>query len=125
MARILVVDDEEDIRELMSDQLSLEGFEVLLAANGSEALDLLAKNEVDLVISDVRMPVLGGGELLRQLCNQERRPPVFLMSGYSDFDFDSAIQAGAEYFFDKPIAMNALIEKIQAKLQPSTESPAP
>lgn len=66
-AKILIVDDDEDLRQLMSEVLELEGYEVVTAANGKEALARLSHFEPDVILLDLRMPVMSGPEMYRAL----------------------------------------------------------
>lgn len=97
MKKILVADDEMSIRLLYSEELKEEGYEVYLAANGKEALDIVAKIPLDLVILDIKMPEMDGIEALRQI--KERQPdlPVLLSTAYGEYRQDFATWASDEY----------------------------
>jgi CheY-like chemotaxis protein len=97
MKKILVADDEMSIRLLYSEELKEEGYEVYLAANGREALDIVAKVPLDLVILDIKMPEMDGIEALRQI--KERQPdlPVLLSTAYGEYRQDFATWASDEY----------------------------
>lgn len=86
--KILVVDDEPGIRELLSDLLSFLGYQCYEAANGVEALEVLDRNEFDLIISDIRMPRMNGIELLRAVKQRSLKVPILLISGYNLNDLD-------------------------------------
>ena len=87
-ARILVVDDEENIRLLFKEELEDEGFEVDLASNGFEALDKLKKGRFDLVVLDIKMPGMGGIQALNEIKNANKDQPVILCSAYGEFKQD-------------------------------------
>jgi CheY-like chemotaxis protein len=87
-ARILVVDDEENIRLLFKEELEEEGFEVDLASNGIEALDKLKKGRFDLVVLDIKMPGMDGIQALNEIKNANKDQPVILCSAYGEFKQD-------------------------------------
>lgn len=100
---ILVVDDEELVRKFLKRVLSAEGYEILSASNGVEALPLLKTAAVDLVISDIRMPVMGGLELGVRISLLPQAPPVVYASA-SDHP-----PAGAEgLYLQKPFSLGEL-----------------
>lgn len=116
MARVLVVDDEPIVRELLVDMLALLGHEADEAASGVEALALFDEAEYDLVLSDVMMPDMNGFDLLAQL--QPRtgdRVPVVILSSHDDPDgIEAAIYAGAFDYLLKPFdgpRVSAIVER--------------
>src|SRR5881296_109188 len=86
VTRILVVDDEESLRHLLTTILMHEGYEVVAACDGEEALARLGDETFDLVLSDVRMPRLDGWGFLGALTERNRPPVVIMMSAYGDRD---------------------------------------
>ncbi|RJR44933.1 MAG: response regulator [Deltaproteobacteria bacterium] len=97
MKKILVADDEMSIRLLYSEELKEEGYEVYLAANGREALDIVAKVPLDLVILDIKMPEMDGIEALRQIKEKQPDLPVLLSTAYGEYRQDFATWASDEY----------------------------
>jgi CheY-like chemotaxis protein len=97
MKKILVADDEMSIRLLYSEELKEEGYEVYQAANGREALEVVDKIPLDLVILDIKMPEMDGIEALRQI--KEKRPdlPVVLSTAYGEYKQDFATWDSDEY----------------------------
>jgi len=95
-ARILVVDDEENIRLLFKEELEDEGFEVDLASNGFEALDKLKQGRFDLVVLDIKMPGMDGIQALNEIKNANKDQLVILCSAYGEFkqDFSSWVSDG-------------------------------
>lgn len=85
MKDILVVEDEESQRLLYDEELSSMGYQVRLAVDGDEALQLAREKRPDLVILDIRMPGMSGFEVLRDLLNDEPRIPVIINSAYSHY----------------------------------------
>lgn len=117
---ILVVDDLEAVLRLMVDILSAEGYRVLKAHDGDEALEVVAREQPDLVISDVRMPRCDGFELCRALkaAASTRLIPVVLMTGASEaHDRIHAIEAGAHDFVRKPIDQAELKVRVRSLMQ--------
>ena len=119
MARILVVDDEQDTVTLLRRILEKEGFEVIEAHNGSEALSKLHESPVDLVILDVMMPGIDGYEVCRQIkSNPETShiPVIFLSVRSSDIDIIKGLEYRAEDYITKPFNKQILLAKIKAIL---------
>lgn len=112
---ILVVDDEQSIRELVRDILEEEGHRVTVAGNGIEALELITAGEVvDVVISDIRMPVMGGIKLLEKIRNQNPFPPAMIfVTGYSDVTNEEAFAKGAAAYLRKPMSINELVKAVE------------
>jgi DNA-binding NtrC family response regulator len=106
---VLVVDDERNIREGLAEALALEGHEVATASDGEEALAVLGREEVDLVITDLRMPKLAGDELLKRLNADWPTVPVIILTGHGTIE--TAVQAmrdGAYDFLTKPVDLERL-----------------
>lgn len=114
---ILVVDDDELIRDLLVTVLELEGFLVKTVESGNEALEFLEKeNRVDAVVSDILMPGITGMELLVAI-KKKYRLPVILMTGFSGrYSPQEAIASGADGFFSKPFKNFALVSELRRVL---------
>lgn len=116
MKRLLVVDDEIDMMAAMDAALRKKGYAVETASNGSEALLRLSTSPVDAVITDLRMPVMDGLELLRNLRRTRPELPVIVLTAFGTIpDAVEAIQAGASDFLMKPFSHDAL-DRVLAKL---------
>jgi len=115
---ILVVDDEQSIRELVRDILEEEGFQVTAVANGVEALETIGTHEtIDLIISDIRMPVMGGVQLLEKVReNNPFPPPMIFITGYADITPELAAEKGVVAYLKKPMSINELLVTIQNAL---------
>ncbi|MDT8407946.1 MAG: response regulator, partial [Methylococcales bacterium] len=117
--KILIVDDENDIRELVSDILDDEGYEVITAANAEQADLAYRQHQPDLVLLDIWMPDCDGISLLEKW--QKDMPlscPVVMMSGHGNVE--TAVQAtrlGALDFIEKPVALNKLLAMVDRSLQ--------
>jgi DNA-binding response OmpR family regulator len=85
MARLLIVEDEENLRDLYAEELEESGYEVARAANGKEAIDLVRKKDFDLVIMDIRMPEMDGIETLGKIISLEQKIPVIIYTAYSNY----------------------------------------
>src|ERR1041385_6879449 len=112
--RVLIVDDDRKILDLLVDLLQLEGYEVATAADGAEAIDLSIGFLPNVVISDVVMPVIGGLEICRRLKEDPRTAyiPVLLISGRipsNDAEIDG-LNAGADDYLDLPFRNEELLE---------------
>lgn len=124
MATILVVDDDDDIRELVELALTTEGHDVATSPDGARALDHLEQHPVDLAIVDVSMPVLGGIGFTASLRSMERRShgrrprtTVVLLSALTaPEDIDAGLAAGADGYLPKPFRVADLTRVVQLHL---------
>jgi len=121
-ATVLVVDDEEVICEIMAAWFARHAHRVLTACNGREALKLLAECHVDVIISDVRMPVMDGVDLVRAIAaSGAERPRVILVTGFSDFQPRDAYALGVEAIIEKPLERDQLISAVKNGLTDRNE----
>ncbi len=119
MRKILIAEDERDIRDLITFTLGFAGFEVLAAANGEEALNLARQNVPDLILMDVRMPRMTGYEACAAMKADPKLkdiPVVFLSAKGQDAEIQTGLQAGAVDYLLKPFAPDQLTERVQAVL---------
>ena len=117
---ILIADDDEVLRSLFSEAMSLAGFTTLSAADGREALDVLAVNSVDAVLLDSQMPELNGHEVLQRIrANpQTRTLPVILVTGQGEVAHRvRGLEAGASDYVVKPVDVSELIARVRAQLR--------
>lgn len=117
---ILVVDDNENNRDLLSSQLVKEGYTVSLAVNGLQALEMITKENYDLILLDLLMPEIDGYQVLDQLKNNEKKKhiPVIMISALDEFDnVIRCIEIGAEDFLPKPFNKVLLKARISASLE--------
>src|SRR5271169_6432801 len=101
--RVLVVDDELDIREGLDTLLSMEGYKVDMAANGTEGLRKIESRAYDLVLLDLMMPDMSGMDVLRQVRQRDRETPIFMITAYGSVEAAvDALKLGANDYFSKP-----------------------
>ncbi len=113
---IVVVDDDRDIRMILRANLEDEGYEVMEAEGGREALDVIRANQPDLVVLDIMMPEVDGYDVLQELrSNPEyaELPVVLLTARRQEADVWEGWSAGADYYITKPFKMNELIQFIR------------
>ena len=119
--KILVVDDERAVRESLRRALELEGYEIELAADGQEALQLLETNgdaQPDAVILDVLMPGVDGLEVCRRLRRRGNRVPVLMLTARDEIENRVAgLDAGADDYVTKPFALEELVARVRALLR--------
>ncbi|MFH7320338.1 sigma-54-dependent transcriptional regulator [Desulfurivibrio sp. D14AmB] len=126
--KILVVDDEQNMRVALYEALSRGGYEVTVAENGRMALTLLAKSEPDLVITDIRMPEMDGIEMLRRIKELHPALPVVIITGYATVETAvEAMKRGAVDYILKPFPVEVIEETVKKVLRervaPPTSSP--
>jgi DNA-binding NtrC family response regulator len=106
---ILLVDDEQDIRDVLQLALADAGYDVLLAENGQQALDLFFERRPPIVITDIKMPVLDGIQLLRRIKQEAPDTEVIMITGHGDMDLAvRSLKHEATDFITKPIHVDAL-----------------
>jgi DNA-binding response OmpR family regulator len=116
--RILVVEDEESIREALRDALVSEGYEVLVAADGTKGLDLGLTQDPDLVVLDLMLPGMDGFEVLRRLRADNVETPVLVLTARGlESDRVRGLDLGADDYVVKPFALNELLARIRARLR--------
>ena len=120
MATVLIVDDERNIRSGLSIAFEDEDFDTLEAENGEVAWNIINKKSVDLVITDLRMPVLSGYDLLKRISSTFPTLPVIVLTGHGTIeDAVKAMQDGAIDFFTKPVDLDHIILTARKALQNS------
>jgi CheY-like chemotaxis protein len=122
MARILLVEDNEMNRDMLSRRLTRKGFEVETAVDGREGVEMAKTGEYDLILMDMSLPEIDGWEATRQLRaapDTERTPIVALTAHAMAGDREKALEAGCDDYDTKPIELDRLLSKINALLENS------
>ena len=110
---VLIVDDEEEFRDLTGKRLKKRGLDVYLAESGQEALETLKKNPVDVVLLDVKMPGMDGIETLRRIRTAHPQVEVVLLTGHASIDSGiEGMKFGAFDYMMKPVELEQLLEKL-------------
>lgn len=114
----LIIDDEATLREILVDEFELLGAVCTGAGDGKEGLELAKSKQFDVIISDIRMPIMDGIEFLENLKKEapEKYPKVILLSGFADVSRDEALDLGAIDLVEKPWDMDKLIKIIEDAL---------
>ncbi|MEW6287260.1 MAG: response regulator transcription factor [Chloroflexota bacterium] len=119
MAKILIAEDERDIRDLIAFTLRFAGYEVFAATNGEEAVAMAPKVNPDLILMDVRMPRMTGYEacrIMKQTPSLKDIPVVFLSAKGQESEIKQGMDAGAEEYLLKPFAPDQLTARVKAIL---------
>jgi two-component system response regulator PilR (NtrC family) len=112
--RVLVVDDEQSMRDMLRIVLRRDGYDVAVAANGTEAIDHLQRHPVDLLLSDIRMPGVSGVDVLRVAKDVNRDIVAIMMTAFASTDTAvEALRLGANDYFTKPFSMDELRLKVR------------
>ncbi len=116
--KILVVDDERPVREVVALILERVGYEVVRATNGREAIEVAAKQNPQLIVLDMRMPGLHGIDTCRELRSRQgsRGIPILVLTGYMENE-KAALDAGVDGFLAKPFRPEELIERVKVLLK--------
>ena len=116
-ARILLVDDEEAIQTLLAYPLRKEGYDVVAARDGRQALDLFAAQRFDLVVLDVMMPRLDGIEVCRRLRSRSQVPIIMLTARDDEVDKVLGLEIGADDYITKPFSVREFRSRVKAALR--------
>jgi len=116
--RLLVIDDEKNIREGLAESLIEEGYDVVCAENGDEGWKLFSNGDIDLVITDLKMPGIGGEELMRRIVSNAPGFPVIILTGHGTIEKAvTAMRDGAWDFLSKPVDLDHLSLKVKRALE--------
>src|ERR1051326_152224 len=127
MAKILLVEDNEMNRDMLSRRLERKGYQLVIALNGQHAIDLAIAEKPDLILMDMSLPVMDGWEATRRLkaSAATRAIPVIALTAHAmSGDREKAIEAGCADYDTKPVEMSRLLGKIVALLNGSTVAAA-
>ncbi len=121
--KILVVDDERPIAEIIKYNLEKEGFEVIMAFDGQEALDLLAGEEPDLIILDIMLPKKDGFTVCREIRSSRQVPIIMLSARETEIDKVLGLELGADDYVTKPFSAREITARVKAILRRSKAAP--
>jgi CheY-like chemotaxis protein len=120
MAKIVLVEDNEDNRDMLSRRLTRKGYEVLIAVNGEEAVELIKKEKPALVLMDISLPLMDGFEATRKLksLDDTKNIPIVALTAHAmSGDREKAIDAGCDDYDVKPVELTRLLSKIENLLK--------
>jgi CheY-like chemotaxis protein len=119
MPKVLLVEDNEANRDMLSRRLIRKGYDVVMAEDGAQAVEVASREKPDIVLMDMSLPVIDGWEATRRLKAEEgtRRIPVIALTAHAmSGDREKALEAGCDDYDTKPIELPRLLEKMQALL---------
>jgi two-component system, OmpR family, response regulator len=130
--KILIIDDDEELLELLGEFLSSNGLEVLTASSGKDGLAIIARHDLDLVVLDVMMPLMSGLDVLREIMKGWSHLPVIMLTARGDeVERILGLEMGADDYMVKPFSSRELLARINAmarrreKLKPGLETTGP
>ena len=117
-ARVLIVDDNKDLREMWLAIFSIEGFTVITAENGSEGYNAAERERPDIIVTDLNMPMLDGINMIKKLraLPDFRKVPIVAVSAYGRRQGKEALKAGADRLMQKPVETDMLIQTVRELL---------
>ncbi|MGM9850001.1 MAG: response regulator transcription factor [Bacilli bacterium] len=118
--KILIVDDEQGIREVIKEYCLLENYEVIEAENGREAIEKVKENNIDLIVLDIMMPKLDGYSTLKEIKEIKNIPVILLSARKEEFDKLMGFNLGSDDYMTKPFSPRELIARIKAILKRTT-----
>ena len=119
--QVLMVEDDEALRESLSEHLSYSGFKMVAVATGSEALEQVRTHRFDLILLDVRLPDADGRDLCRRILEFGRSPPIIMLTAAdSSADIVRGFDSGAYDYVVKPVSPPALVARMRGAPAPST-----
>lgn len=122
---ILIADDEAEIADLIALHLKREGYHIITAANGKEAVQAIQSQSIDLAILDIMMPELDGYEVTRQIREKHHMPIIFLSAKTSDLDKITGLVMGADDYMTKPFNPMELVARVNSQLRRSMQFSQP
>ncbi len=120
---LLVVDDKLNVREMLRDYLTAQGFRVVTAADGQEALFIARYEKPDLVLLDIMMPQLDGYQFLPAFRRESNAPVILLTAKLEEADKVQGLELGADDYVTKPFGMRELLARIRAQLRRAGQAP--
>ena len=121
MIRALIVEDEQSLREPLVYLLQKEGYDVVIAADGNEAITKFEKNDIDIVVLDLMLPGIDGNEVCRQIRRNSQVPIIMLTAKDSEIDKVVSLELGADDYVTKPYSTRELLARMKAVLRRNTD----
>ena len=115
--KLLIVDDEKLIREVINEYAKLENFEIMEANNGEEALDIVNRENIDLIILDIMMPKMDGLTFLREMKKTKDIPVIILSARGEEYDKLTGFDLNADDYITKPFSPKELMARVKAVLK--------
>ena len=112
--KLLMIDDDTDLCELLSEYLSAQGFSIQTAHDGQQGLELALQNDFALILLDVMLPTIDGFEVLKQLRQSKLTPVIMLTAKGEDFDRIFGLELGADDYIPKPFNHRELLARVKA-----------
>ncbi len=120
MLKVLVVEDDRFLRDIIDKILSKNGYEVVQAENGKIGLDIYENNHIDLIITDIMMPVMDGNQLVKSIRYTDTNIPIIMLTALDAFlDKEKGFTSGTDDYLVKPVNMQELILRVKALLRRS------
>ncbi len=116
--KILIVEDEPSIAEVVSAYAKRDGYETVIASDGLKALEIFERDDIDLVILDLMLPKLNGEEVCRRIREKSSVPVIMLTAKSSESDVVEGLDSGANDYVSKPFSPRVLMARIRAQLRP-------
>jgi len=121
--KIMVVDDQASVRQLLQDYLTEQGFKVVTATDGQNAIYMARHEEPDLILLDIMMPRMDGYDFLRQFRQERQTPVIIITAREEETDAVVGLELGADDYVIKPFRMRELVARIHAVMRRKEESP--
>ena len=125
MARLVLVDDDANLRHTLGYALRQEGFEVFAAEDGERGLEAFRQNRPDIVLLDVMLPTLDGFEVCRRIRRESEVPILMLTARDTELDKVVGLELGADDYLAKPFSTRELVARVRALLRRTRQTPAP
>lgn len=121
--KILVVDDEKEINETLSEVLTNRGHQMFSVFDGDEAIKILKENNIDLVLLDMRMPKVDGIQVIKAIKQYAPKTRIMVITGYADTYLQKAKELGVDGFFIKPVRLDSIIQRMKELLEEKRPPP--
>ena len=118
LPKILIVDDEEDIRKILNEYLSSRmDCEIMEAVNGYEAIEMIGKNDVDLILLDIKMPGISGTEVIQKAKSIQKEIPIIVITKWDSAQVAKQVEESGADYIPKPFSLKIIRAKVEEKLK--------